>query len=123
MPASSTCAPTICPPTRHWPPSRGDRAWPHKIGMTTVSVAARLADQVGTALPERPVVVLELETDNAALLERAVHAVLELRGRKIETCPGNEWFETNIDEIRAVVGFCMDRQSADLSILPARMAV
>jgi hypothetical protein len=80
--------------------------WPHKVGMTRTSVASRLASQVGTALPERPVVVLAIPVERAAALERAVHAVLELRGKRVTDAPGNEWFVTNTSEILSILDFC-----------------
>ena len=41
----------------------------------------------------------------AHLLERAIHADLELRGQKIADAPGNEWFDTNPAEITGIIRF------------------
>lgn len=76
--------------------------WPHKIGFTKVTPEARIAAQVGTALPEHPRIVLTFAHEKAGLLERALHAILELRGQKV-TGPGSEWFATNPAEIQAWV--------------------
>ena len=73
--------------------------------MTTVTVAERLRSQVGTALPEQPVIAAAFACADSALLEKAIHAVLELRGRKIRNSPGNEWFETNLAEIHEIARF------------------
>lgn len=89
----------------------GDPAWPHKVGMTRASVSSRIAAQVGTALPERPVVVLATEVKNAAAIERAIHSVLDARGRRISDAPGAEWFVTNAEEVREIIEFCAQRAS------------
>ncbi|MDG3013249.1 GIY-YIG nuclease family protein [Speluncibacter jeojiensis] len=94
---------------------QGATVWPHKIGMTTVSVKDRIASQVGTALPEHPVVVLAHEAEDAALLEAAVHSILELRGQRISGAPGSEWFSTNADEVRAIIDWCI----AGVRVTPA----
>lgn len=80
--------------------------WPHKVGMTRVSVAARIAAQVGTALPEAPIIELAVQTANASLLERALHSVLELRGKRLGDSPGNEWFTTSRTELEQILAFC-----------------
>ena len=85
---------------------RGEKRWPHKIGLTTVSVEARIAAQVGTALPEKPTIIKVIETSNCYLLEKAIHSVLELRGFKISDAPGNEWFLTNLDELDDLIKLC-----------------
>ncbi|OBI08458.1 hypothetical protein AWC18_10680 [Mycolicibacter nonchromogenicus] len=80
----------------------GKSHWPHKVGFTRLTPEARISAQVGTALPEHPRLVLSVKHPNALRLERAVHAVLDLRGRKIDG-PGAEWFMTNPTEIKALV--------------------
>ncbi len=68
---------------------------------------------MGTALPERPRIVLTEIHENAAVLERALHAVLELRGQRIAGAPGREWFNTNPVEIRSLIAFVMGAAAAD----------
>ncbi|ORA06892.1 GIY-YIG nuclease family protein [Mycobacterium arosiense] len=89
--------------------SQGSERWPHKIGMTTVDVESRIGEQVGTALPERPRIVLTHTCSDAALLEKALHATLELRGQKVSDAPGNEWYNTNADEIRLLIDLLTNR--------------
>lgn len=84
---------------------RGADRWPHKIGMTTGSVESRINDQIGTALPERPQILIAHETDDAALLERVIHGIFELRGQRIDDAVGTEWFDTNADEVRSIIAF------------------
>lgn len=76
----------------------GANRWPVKIGMTTSSVAIRMATHQ-TALPEIPCVALVINCDNAALLEKVLHGVLTLRGQRSDEAGGSEWFITNIDEL------------------------
>lgn len=83
----------------------GRDRWPHKIGRTEVSVESRIVEQVGTALPERPRVVVTEACNESVLLERALHAILELRGHKVRDAPGNEWYDTNPTEVRELIDF------------------
>lgn len=91
----------------------GKTRWPHKIGFTRNTPEARIASQVGTALPEHPRIVLTHECSNAMLLETAIHAVLELRGQKISSGPGTEWFDTNPEEVAALIRFVIEGQGTD----------
>ncbi len=88
---------------------RGNDRWPHKIGFTRLTAEARIADQVGTALPENPRIVLSHPSPNAPLLERAIHSALELRGHRIFDVPGTEWFNTNPIEIQSLIDFLIGR--------------
>ncbi len=80
--------------------------WPVKIGMTTTSVAVRMAAH-RTALPEAPRLGLIVRTDNAALLENVIHGVLSMRGARSEESGGSEWFVTNLDEVVAIYQFAV----------------
>lgn len=93
------------PTYRELAEARGESAWPMKVGMTTTTVQQRI-DGFRTALPEEPVVALVVRTDNAALLEKLVHSVLSLRGRREET-GGSEWFRTSTHEIQEIYEFAM----------------
>jgi len=79
--------------------------WPHKIGMTTSSTKNRITSQVGTALPEQPIVALEYECSDATGLEKALHYVLTSRGKKMINSPGAEWYSTNEAEITSILNF------------------
>lgn len=87
---------------------RGDDRWPHKVGMTRVSVNGRILDQVGTALPESPTIALVVETARAVTMERAFHAILAHRGRSLASAPGAEWFNTNPVELEMISAFLSD---------------
>lgn len=88
----------------------GNDRWPHKIGYTAVSAESRIAGQVGTALPEHPRIVVTVPSDKALALEKALHAILEVRGQRITTGPGTEWFMTNPDEVRALIDYIVSDQ-------------
>ena len=74
--------------------------WECKVGMTESDVGNRVRSQRTTAIYEEPEIGLEIRTDNPRCLEKAIHAILELKGRKIDTSgKGNEWFLTSPNEV------------------------
>jgi hypothetical protein len=72
-----------------------------KIGLTTGDTVQRIAAQISTGTPDKPVLVLEIRTHDCSSLERAIHATLEYRGSKIAGA-GKEWFKTTRDELVAI---------------------
>lgn len=83
----------------------GRKEWPVKIGMTASESASRIRDQIGTAMPEKPMVGLLYRTDDAAGLERLVHSTLKARGKHLTGAPGKEWFMSSVQEIRDIIEF------------------
>jgi hypothetical protein len=81
--------------------AKGESRWPVKIGMTTTSVEQRMASHQ-TALPEVPEMAILIRTDNAALMERVIHGILTMRGRRMDESAGSEWFSTNDDELTEI---------------------
>jgi hypothetical protein len=77
-----------------------------KVGFTEVDTVQRIAAQIGTGTPDKPVLSLEIKTNNCRALERAIQSILETRGQKIDGA-GTEWFKTTRDEIRAIYDFVM----------------
>jgi T5orf172 domain len=75
-----------------------------KIGSTEVDSVQRIAAQISTGTPDKPRLVLEIKTDRCRALERAIHATLEVRGRKIFG-GGTEWFRASRDEIIEIYKF------------------
>jgi T5orf172 domain len=69
-----------------------------KIGYTEGDTIERIAAQIGTSTPDKPVLLFEVRTDRSRALERALHAILVYRGKKIRG-GGDEWFVTSVDEI------------------------
>lgn len=84
---------------------RGETRWPVKIGMSATDMDGRIADQLGTSLPEAPVVLDRYPSETPSVLERAIHSVLTLRGQSMTEAPGAEWFMTNPDEVREIVAW------------------
>jgi hypothetical protein len=91
--------------------SRGESTWPIKIGMSAGQLSARL-EAHRTALPEAPHLALLIETDNAATLEKVIHGVLTLRGKRSEGTGGAEWFTTTPDEIEEIYRSTLGPQDA-----------
>jgi hypothetical protein len=72
-----------------------------KIGLTEGDTVDRIATQISTSTPDKPVLSLEIRTHDCGSLEKAIHATLEYRGKKISG-GGKEWFKTTRDEIAAI---------------------
>ncbi len=84
----------------------GEDRWLVNVGTTTGSVAA-LVGQHRASLPEAPTVALVVSTEDAAVLQRLVHMVLDLRGRRATSAGGPDWFLTNGEEIADIYRFAM----------------
>lgn len=69
-----------------------------KIGLTEGDTVERIAAQISTSTPDKPVLYLEIRTHDCGSLEKAIHAILEYRGKRISG-GGKEWFKTTKDEI------------------------
>ncbi len=69
-----------------------------KVGLTEGDVVQRIAGQISTSTPDRPVLFLEIKTHDCASLEKAIHATLAYRGRKIDG-GGAEWFKATRQEL------------------------
>ena len=76
-------------------------------------MASRVIGQAATALPEVPVIGLEIRTPDARNLEAALHAVLRLRGRQVPAVPGKEWFNTSPSELENLYGGLIDLTAGD----------
>lgn len=78
-----------------------------KVGYTVGDVVQRIAAQIGTSTPDRPQLRLQIAINPHKQLERAIHSVLEIRGRKI-IGGGNEWFKTNVQELLEIYNFIVE---------------
>ena len=58
----------------------------------------RIADQIGTSTPDKPVLFLEVKTHNSRALEKALHSILSYREKKVFG-GGDEWFRTSVEEV------------------------
>lgn len=75
-----------------------------KIGITEGDTVQRIAAQISTGTPDKPVLFIEIRTDACRALERAMHGVLEARGRKV-IGGGTEWFKTTREEVMGIYRF------------------
>jgi hypothetical protein len=75
-----------------------------KVGLTEANTVQRIAAQIGTSTPDKPVLLVEIKTNQCRALERAIQATLETRGRKIAG-GGSEWFKASRDEVLAIYDF------------------
>ena len=92
---------------------RSEHSWQCKIGRTEGSALDRVLSQAATALPEKPFLAIVLRTKYPRALEAALHAVLTLRGLRIEDAPGSEWFLTSPGEVIALAKL-FDPRSYDI---------
>ncbi|MCX6027099.1 MAG: hypothetical protein NTY23_12740 [Chloroflexi bacterium] len=80
---------------------KGLDAWECKIGRTQGDVASRIGAQgAKTALSHEPIIGLVIRTDNAALVEAALHASLRLADRQVLDSPGAEWYFTSPPKVK-----------------------
>ena len=69
-----------------------------KVGYTDGDTIERIAAQITTSTPDKPVLFFEMRTDRSRALERALHAILVYRGKKVAG-GGDEWFLTTVDDV------------------------
>jgi T5orf172 domain len=72
-----------------------------KVGLTEGDAVDRIAAQISTGTPDKPVLLIEIRTHDCGPLEKAIHATLEYRGKKVSG-GGKEWFKTTRDEIVSI---------------------
>ena len=75
-----------------------------KIGSTDYDAVERIAQQINTSTPDKPVLLIEIRTNKCRALERAIQATLETRGCKIAG-GGAECFKASRDDIVAIYQF------------------
>jgi T5orf172 domain len=80
-----------------------------KVGSTDSDTVERIAQQIYTSTPDKPVLFLEIKTNKCRALEKAIQATLETRGCKIAG-GGAEWFKASRDDILAIYQFVSQSQ-------------
>ena len=90
------------PTYRRYAESLGAPHWPCNIGRTEDEVTARVSQQIGDQLPEKPQIALILKTDNCRTLEKKIHDALKRKGKHIQDAIGKEWFLTSPSEVLAI---------------------
>ncbi len=101
------------PTYRHFTESKGNSWWPCKIGRTDHDPILRVKTQAGTAMPENPEIALFIKTDNTYEMETAIHGILAVRGKRLETAPGTEWFLTCPSEVEEIHDFIQEHRAED----------
>jgi len=71
-----------------------------KIGSSTVDAVARIANQIATGTPDKPVLLLQIWTHDCRALERILHGMFRLKGKQVAGA-GAEWFLATRDEVVA----------------------
>lgn len=78
-----------------------------KLGSCAGDVVARVAAQISTGTPDKPVLLLKIATHDCRALERVLHGFFRLKGRQVAGA-GAEWFIATpaevIDAYTKVVG-------------------
>ena len=59
---------------------------------------ARIAVQINTATPDRPVLLVEVRNHDCRALERALHGMFRLKRRQVAGA-GAEWFIATPEEV------------------------
>ena len=85
--------------------SKGESVWPCKVGRTDNDPVLRVKSQTATAIPEEPEIALIIQTDAPSDMEKAIHAILAVRGRHKEEAQGREWFMTSPREVEEIHAF------------------
>ena len=80
--------------------------FPIKVGKTIGEVEARVNDQCkGSATFERPRVLGFWPVKRVGPTELAIHNILKARGKHRDEAPGREWFDTSVEEVKAIIEF------------------
>ena len=100
------------PSDREATESRGESVWPCKIGSTEGDPYRRVRLQTSGTLEEPRIgLIIRIGTSSDvgihAILEKAIHAILTVRGRHMEHVQGTEWFVTNPSEVEEIHAFIM----------------
>ncbi|MEI6872625.1 MAG: GIY-YIG nuclease family protein [Verrucomicrobiota bacterium] len=81
----------------------GKSTWDVKVGKTSGDVDARVRGQgASTARARPPNITLEIRTENADLLESALHTILKFCGLHIRKDGGSEWFDANPSFVESI---------------------
>ena len=84
--------------------SQEKKRWRCRIGKAKKDPEGRITRPT-TGAPIPPIVGLLFRTDKHTELEGAIHRTLKLRGQHLEKLQGEEWFNTNPDEVLEIYDF------------------
>ena len=71
-----------------------------KIGKCAGDVVARIAAQISTGTPDKPVLLIRIRTHDCTALERTLHGIFRLKGKQIAGA-GAEWFIATREDVLA----------------------
>lgn len=77
--------------------------YPIKIGKAKDDWLSRIQSQMGTANPEKALVLILIKCVSSSNIERGIHHFLKSKNKWISDAPGNEWFHSNIEEIKKII--------------------
>lgn len=77
--------------------------WPCKIGRTDQHPVKRVWQQLNSSSPELPVIALVFQCSYSRLWEAVIHKYMTLHNRFLKHGFNQEWFNTNPDEVLAVI--------------------
>ncbi len=83
---------------------KNDTSWAMKIGKHNSPYVSSRFDSYKVAIPHKIRLGLIVSCKNSSRLEKAVHGVLENKGKKIGE-EGSEWFNTNVSEVIEILRF------------------
>ena len=75
-----------------------------KIGITEGDTVQRIAAQISTSTPDKPVLLVEIKTNDCRALEKAMHGILQVRGYKVSG-GGAEWFLARVEDVLDIYRF------------------
>jgi hypothetical protein len=78
-----------------------------KIGITEGDTVQRIAAQISTSTPDKPVLLVEIKTNDCRALEKAMHGILQARGYKVSG-GGAEWFLAGVEDVLDIYRFVSD---------------
>lgn len=81
--------------------SRGEETWPCKIGHSVYpNPIHRILEQARTGFPEKPEIVLVIQTNQPKEVEDAIHSLLD--SDHMPDALGKEWFITNPSRVEKI---------------------
>lgn len=80
-----------------------EKYFPIKIGKSQHEPQFRINDQIGTAMPEKPIIFMEVKTNDCSNLERNIHSFLALSDKKHNKSVGKEWFVSNEEDLISLI--------------------
>ena len=75
-----------------------------KIGSTHIN-PGDIFRELTRGYPTTPTIARLFSLDKHEVLEKTIHRILELRGKRIENAQGDEWFWTNPDIVLEIYDF------------------